>query len=938
MKDLPKAFVASTIEKKWYEFWQERNLFQADPASQKPAYCIMMPPPNVTGVLHMGHALVSTLQDILIRYKRMSGFDAYWVPGTDHAGIATQTVVERHLLKTTGKRRSDFERDEFLKIVWEWKESSETKIINQLKVIGCSCDWSKKRFTMDPGYAKAVRTMFKKLFDDGLIVRSDYLVNWDPVTKTALADDEVEYEEKNGFLWHFRYPVVGTDQSVEFATTRPETMLGDTAVAVNPKDERYRSLIGKMVLQPLTGRHIPIIADDHVDITFGTGVVKITPAHDHDDYRIGNAHNLEMITIMTEDGHINDKGGEYKGLTMLQAREKVTEAMTEKGYFVKRVPYTNRIGVSYRSKAVIEPHLSKQWFVKMTAFKDLLKEIVSSGKTKLVPSQWEATYYHWIDNLHDWCISRQLWWGHRIPIWYNKEDPSQIICHDGEDEPDAVKQNPELWTQDPDVLDTWFSSALWPFATLGWPEKTVELEKYYPNSVLVTGHDILFFWVARMLMMGHYAKGETPFPETFLHGLIYGKSYWRQTPGTGCLYVNPEEKKEYDLGKEPPKDVLSKWEKMSKSKGNIIDPLEVIADFGADACRMALASGTTEAPQIDLDLRRFEEFKNFANKVWNGARFVFMNLEDLTAETFSKGLNLDLLTLEDYWILDCLKKVCEQVNKHLCAYHFDKAASQSYEFYWNELCAYYLEVCKPYLFGKIGTAEIRENKQKLLVILLLQAIRLLHPMAPFITEELFSYLKSNFESAQSEPGIDPLTKEAIDALHESACMISAYPQPHTIAIPDSATEDFTLLCNIVYAIRNIRGEMKVPAGVAVAVTIVGEHTDRTFTIAKEHASALSSLVKMKDPLFSHEAPAESASFTVVATLKVYVLLPEELKEQESARLQKEKERLTKQLEGLESKLSNENFLEKAPPEVVQKLITSKQELQKQLEEINSRVI
>ncbi|MBS0637945.1 MAG: valine--tRNA ligase, partial [Verrucomicrobia bacterium] len=652
MKELPKAFVASDVEKKWYQFWEQNQLFKADPTSDKKPYCIMIPPPNVTGVLHMGHALVNTLQDILIRYKRMSGFDTLWMPGTDHAGISTQAVVERNIFQTTGKRKRDFSREDFLQIVWQWKEKSEREIVEQLKALGASCDWSRQRFTMDTAYCHAVRVMFKKLFSEGKIYRGDYLVNWDPVTETALADDEVEYEEKSGFLWHFRYPLVDGRGHIEIATTRPETMLGDTAVAVNPRDERYRNYIGKKALQPLTGRELLIIADEHIDPTFGTGAVKITPAHDHNDYLMGQRHNLEMINIMTSDGKINENGGEFTGKSMLEARDAVTEAMKQKGFFVKAVPHLNRVGVSYRSKAIIEPHLSKQWFVKLTDYKPHLKEIVKTNKVKILPHQWEATYYHWIDNLHDWCISRQLWWGHRIPIWYNKEDPEKMICHDGEGEPEEVQKNPDMWYQDPDVLDTWFSSSLWPAATLGWPEKTPELKKYYPNSTLITGHDILFFWVARMLMMGEAAMHEVPFPETYLHGLIYGKSYWRQPPGGPIMYVTEQERKEYDLGKEIPKDVSSKWEKMSKSKGNIIDPYEIINEYGTDACRMALASSATSMPQIDLDRRRFEEFKNFANKIWNGARFVLMNVEDLT--TFSEGLDEKLLSLEDRWILSRL--------------------------------------------------------------------------------------------------------------------------------------------------------------------------------------------------------------------------------------------------------------------------------------------
>lgn len=936
MAELAKAFEAKEIEKKWYEFWEESGYFRADPTSKKPPYCIMIPPPNVTGVLHMGHALVNTLQDILIRYKRMCGYDALWMPGTDHAGIATQTVVERHLFSTQGKRRSDFTRDEFLKIVWKWKETSEAQIINQLKTIGASCDWSRCRFTMDKEYCRAVRHMFKKLFADGLIYRDDYLVNWDPVTQTALADDEVEYEEKNGSLWYFCYPLVNGSDSIPFATTRPETMLGDTAVAVNPKDERYRHLIGKMLLQPLTGRHIPIIADDHVDPAFGTGAVKITPAHDHDDYLMGIRHNLPMINIMTKDGKINENGEEFHGLSMEAARGAVTRAMQEKKLFIKQEPHVNRVGVSYRSKAIIEPHLSKQWFVKMTAFKSYLKEIVRHGKTKLLPSHWEATYYHWIDHLHDWCISRQLWWGHRIPIWYDRDDPTHMISSDEEEGPEEVRKRPEKWVQDPDVLDTWFSSSLWPFATLGWPHESVELAKYYPNSTLITGHDILFFWVARMLMMGHIAMGKEPFDQTFLHGLIYGKSYWRQVPGRGITYLSQEERKEYDLGKELPSDVQSRWEKMSKSKGNIIDPLEIIAEYGADAMRMALASSTTEAPQIDLDRRRFEEFRNFANKVWNGARFVFMNLEGLSSEAFAQGLDTALLTLEDHWILERLSRTALQVNGYLQGYSFDKAATVAYEFYWNELCAYYLEVSKPVLFGKMKGAKEKENKQKLLVILLLQAIRLLHPMAPFITEELFQLLKERFKDLPPNTTCDPFTQEAIQAFTSPACIVAPFPQPLKVSYVLPVEKEFQTLQDIVYTIRNIRGEMKLPAQVACDVYFTGSSKDPLLHLVEQHPYIISSLVKTKE-LFFHKEPNGPASRAQVHTLQVAVVLPEELLEQEKRRLQKEEERLTKQLAGLDGKLSNTAFLEKAPQTIVQQLLDSKEQTLKQLETVRSQI-
>ncbi len=936
MPELPKAYVASDVEKKWYRFWEQNQLFKAHPDSPKPAYCIMIPPPNVTGVLHMGHALVNTLQDVLIRYKRMCGFDALWMPGTDHAGISTQTVVERQLLQTTGKRRNDFTRDDFLKIVWQWKEKSEREIIDQLKALGASCDWSRQRFTMDPAYCHAVRVMFKKLYSEGLIHRGDYLVNWDPVTQTALADDEVEYEEKAGFLWHFSYPLADGTGSIEIATTRPETMLGDTAIAVHPKDDRYRHFIGKMALQPITGRELIIIADEMIDPTFGTGAVKITPAHDHNDYVMGQRHDLQMINIMTGDGKINENGGIYAGLTMLECREAVTKAMKEKGYFVKAVGHINRIGLSYRSKAVIEPHLSKQWFVKLTAYKQHLKDIVKTGKVKILPTQWEATYYHWIDTLHDWCISRQLWWGHRIPIWYHVDDPEQMICYDGDGEPPEVQANPEQWRQDPDVLDTWFSSSLWPSATLGWPENTPELKKYYPNATLITGHDILFFWVARMLMMGEAAMGEVPFPETYLHGLIYGKSYWRQPEGAGAQYVNEKERKEFDLGKEIPKDVFSKWEKMSKSKGNIIDPYEIINEYGTDACRMALASSATSMPQIDLDRRRFEEFKNFANKIWNGTRFVLMNVEDLDAKILARGLDSSLLSLEDHWILSRLNEVTKEVHRSLAVYSFDRATTAAYDFFWNEFCAYYLEIIKPVLFGKAQNEAVRKNKQKMLVIVLLQAVRLLHPMAPFITEELFQLLKERFDT-DAAIECDPYTNEALQALKAQGCIVSSYPQAIDVFTSKESETKFEALSKLVYTIRNIRGEMKVPVGLACDVFIVGQENDPEFITAQEHAYLINSLVRNKSLVFTSQMPSETGSKSMINNLQICVLVPSEMKEQEKMRLAKEQEKLACQLEGLNQKLSNTNFLEKAPQDVVKKLLDSKQQSEKQLEALKTEL-
>ncbi len=938
LKELPKAYNAKEVEPKWYHFWEDSGFFKANPDSKKTPYCIVIPPPNVTGVLHMGHALGGTLEDILIRWKRMSGYEVLWVPGTDHAGIATQTVVERHLIKTQGKRRADFSREEFLKHVWEWKESSQSRILAQLKKLGCSCDWSRLRFTMDEGNNKAVRVMFKKLFDQGLIYRGDYLVNWDPVTQTALADDEVEYEERNSFLWFFKYPFKDGTGFAQIATTRPETLLGDTAVAVNPNDPHFKHLIGKTVVLPLMDREIPIIGDERVDPEFGTGMVKVTPAHDPNDYEMGLLHQLPFITIMTPDGKINENGGVFCGLTMQEAREAVVKAMDQLGYLVKKEPHINRVGISYRSKATIEPYLSKQWFVDMSHFAPKLRTAVQDGRVNLTPSNWQNTYFHWINHLRNWCISRQLWWGHRIPIWYNKTDPTKIICHAEEGIPSEAQQNPEEWEQDPDVLDTWFSSALWPFSTLGWPDKTPELERFYPNSVMVTGHDILFFWVARMIMMGEYALEKSPFPQVYLHSLIFGKSYWRKTADGGIAYCPENERVAFDLGKTPvPKDVHSKWEKMSKSKGNIIDPLEIIDEYGTDAMRMALCSSASPSWQIDLDRRRFEEFKNFTNKIWNGARFVLMNLNEgdpLTPEQFSEGLNENLLALEDRWILSTLNRTVQNVVRELEGFNFDQAATVAYDFYWSEFCSYYLEIAKPVLFGKAGTPEERKNKQKLLAIVLLQALRLIHPMAPFITEELFQMLKERFAGAK-EQNADPYTEEALRALQAPACMVAPYPQ--TVRETDINVEinqAFALMGKIVYAIRNIRGEMKIPPGTVTEVHIIGNPASNTRIIAQKNSAIIGALVRTQSVKFHNEEPHIGfASIGMAEDLKIMIPMPEELAKQEITRLEKERDRLEKQVAKIKIQLDNPEFTGKAPPQLINKTKDVLEQNEKELDEV-----
>ncbi|GAB4188908.1 MAG: valine--tRNA ligase [Simkaniaceae bacterium] len=927
MKDIPKTYIPGSIEQKWYDFWEGRGLFVAKADSGKPPFTVMLPPPNVTGVLHMGHALVDTLQDAIVRWKRMCGYETLWLPGTDHAGISTQTVVERHLIAKEGKRRKDYSREEFLKHVWLWKEKNESRIISQLKKLGCSCDWSRQRFTMDEGANRAVRTIFKKLFNEGLIYRGDYLVNWDPVTQTALADDEVEYEEADSCLWYFRYPLASGDNYVIIATTRPETMLGDTAVAVAPSDERYESLIGKEILLPIMQRKIPIVADHFVDPEFGTGAVKITPAHDPNDREVGLRHQLPSINIMTPDGHINENGGEFQGLTMAQARQAVIKRMKELGLLEKIVPHKHRVGVSYRSKAVIEPYLSKQWFVKMKPFKQKLLDAVNNGKVSLIPDYWKSTYFHWIENLRDWCISRQLWWGHRIPIWYNQSDPEKMICHAGDGLPEEVQKNPQDWKQDEDVLDTWFSSALWPFSTLGWPEKTQDLEKFYPNSILMTGHDILFFWVARMILMGEYTLGQVPFSECFIHGLIYGKSYWRENEEGSISYVTPEEREKFELGEKIPEDVHSKWEKMSKSKGNVIDPIEIIENYGADAMRLTLCSITTHARQIDLDRRRFEEFKNFANKIWNGARFIFLNLEGLSAEAFTKGLDSNLFTLEDKWILSRLNRTVLDMNRYFTNYDFDQAAMLSYSFFWDEVCAYYLELAKPFLFEKQGNAEIKENKQKLLVVLLLAAIRLMHPMAPFITEELFHLLKDHFkEFPDISP--EPYTGEAITALKQPSIMISRYPEVFKEEdINAQIEEDFSYLEEVLRSIRAVRAEMQIPPRNSTDIYVLSED-EEALSFLRKHQIIVSTLIPIERLYFGTENEYKESlpSFSstgIVKTIKIIIPLPEDLKAKEAKRLQKEQEKLLKQISQCKSRLDNQEFLSKAPQELVE---TTKQQL------------
>lgn len=942
MSDLPKTYDPSSTEPKWRKFWNDTKIFQDSAQnSVKESFCMVMPPPNVTGRLHMGHALVNTLQDILLRFEKMCGKRTLWIPGLDHAGIATQTVVERTLIHKEGLKRQDIGRQAFIEKVWQWKKDHSDVITDQIKRLGCGCDFSKTKFTLDTSCSKAVRKVFKQMFDAGLIYQGDYLVNWDPITQTALADDEVEYEEKSSFLWHIRYPLENETSGqthVIVATTRPETMLGDAAVVVHPKDDRYKDLVGKKIRLPITNRLIPIIADTMADPEFGSGAVKITPAHDPNDYELGLKLSLPMINIMTPDALINEIGGaDFQGLSMKAAREKIVETLKSLDLLEKIEPHTHRVGISYRSKATIEPYLSKQWFVDTKPFKERLLRLVESDEVELIPSSWKKTYFHWIKNLRPWCISRQLWWGHQIPVWKRKDDPSVMICYDKEGKPPEVRDAPEAWEEDPDVLDTWFSSALWPFSALGWPENPELVHTFYPNSTLITGHDILFFWVARMIMMGDYVMEKPPFPKVFLHGLIYGKSYWRKAKDGAIAYVSSEEQRAFDLGEPIPKDVLSKWEKMSKSKGNVIDPIEVIDEYGCDAMRMALSSFPVQNRQIDLDRRRFEEFKNFSNKIWNGARFAWMNLEDLSLADLTLGIDIALLEVEDKWILHSARLSSKKIHSALENYHFDTATTQAYEFFWNEFCANFLEVIKPTLFGKRGDPALRKNKQKVLLAVLIQSLAMLHPFAPFITEELFHGLKEKFVIDEKAYNVaqanisDTPTLYALSALTKNSIVEASFPLDAS-SLFDEAYANFHYIEKVVSAVRNIRGEMKLTPKSPIDLHIVAKSKN---DFLEKSAYILKNLCSIEAIHFHKKAPTSPhLSQAHVDDTALFVPMPADIIERESVRLTKEKERLEKELLGANARLNDKSFLEKAPMHIQENIKKRKEQIEVLLQQIS----
>jgi valyl-tRNA synthetase len=857
---LSKTYEPGEVEKTWYDAWEKNGWFHADENSPKPHYSIVIPPPNVTGVLHMGHALNNTLQDILARWKRMTGYEVLWMPGTDHAGIATQNVVEKQLA-AEGLDRHELGREKFIDRVWRWREESGGQIINQLKSLGASCDWERERFTMDEGLSRAVREVFVRLYEEGLIYRDNRLINWCPRCHTALSDLEVEHDEKKGHLWHLRYAVKGSERYLVVATTRPETMLGDTAVAVHPEDERYRDLVGKTVILPLVEREIPIIADEYVDREFGTGVVKITPAHDFNDFEVGKRHQLEFINIFDPSGVINENGGPYRGLDRYAARKRVVEDLEAKGLLEKIEDYGLSVGECYRCKTVIEPYLSLQWYVKVAPLAEEAIKAVQEGRTRIVPAQWEKTYFEWMFNIKDWCISRQIWWGHRIPAWFCDDCGAITVLREDPDRCSACGSR--NIRQETDVLDTWFSSALWPFSTMGWPEETPALKKFYPTSCLVTGFDILFFWVARMMMMGLKFMDEVPFREVYIHALV------RDAQG----------------------------QKMSKSKGNVIDPLSVIDEYGADAFRFTLAAFAAMGRDIKLSTERIAGYRAFANKLWNAARFALMNLTGFAPAEAAEQLRSPDLSLADNWILVQLAEAAKLTNAALSEYKFNEVASVLYAFTWHEFCDWYIELIKDELYGEDPVA--RKRTQAVLYTVLEQLLRLLHPIMPFITEEIWHSL----------PGERPVP----------SIMLASYPTGDGLPGDPEAAKRMELIMEIVKGIRNIRGEMDVPPGRQITA-VLDCRTDASAVVAAEGEKYIRALARVNELSYGTAVERPEKAATQVAG-EVEILLPLAGMinlEEEEKRLQKEIAKVEKDVAMFEKKLSNEAFVAKAPAEVLAK--------------------
>ncbi len=899
-RELPKSYEPQSVEQKWYDFWLKKKYFHADADAGGAPYCIVIPPPNVTGQLHVGHAFDSTLQDILIRWMRMSGKNTLWVPGTDHAGIATQNVVERHLAKDNIDRHS-LGREKFIEKVWEWKKEYGGRIIGQLKRLGASCDWDRERFTMDEGLSRAVREVFVRLYEEGLIYRGERLINWCPRCHTALSDIEVEHEDEKGKLYHIAYPL-SHDKNIRLtvATTRPETMLGDTAVAVHPLDPRYKDLIGKTVDLPLTSRKVPIIGDSIlVDLEFGTGAVKVTPAHDFNDYEAGQrqAPPLARVKMLSDKAEIlSDIPDVFPGVLKhiagkpaKKARGMVVELLQEKGFLIKTEDHGHSIGKCYRCKSVVEPYLSPQWFVKTRPLAEPAIEAVEQGRTTFYPKGWENTYFDWMRNIKDWCISRQIWWGHRIPAWYC--DDCGEITVSRTDALSCSKCTSKKIRQETDVLDTWFSSALWPFSTLGWPEKTRELAFYYPTSVLVTGLDIIFFWVARMMMMGIHFMNEVPFRHVYIHALI------RDAEG----------------------------QKMSKSKGNVIDPLVMIDQYGTDAFRFTFAAFAAQGRDIKLSTERIEGYRNFANKIWNASRFVMMNLDEGFIP--NAALVTKDSTLADRWIASRLNAVIKEVESALSDYRFNDVASALYQFIWHEYCDWYVELSKPALNQKDDGA-LKKTTQTTLVRTLETALRLLHPVMPFITEEIWQKLPEGVRSA--ECGMRNVkTGKSCESI-----MISAFPKTDDRLTNTEAEQDMQMVMDLILAVRNIRGVMNIPPSTQLTVIVKPGNGELGSHLAK-NGEYVKTLARVKELRINvNETKPRAAATGVIKGAEVYVSLEGVLDlDEERARLSREIDKVTKDVDMFDKKLSNKNFVDKAPKAVVEKDTARQEELKAMREKL-----
>lgn len=864
------------IEQQWYTYWEEKGYFHEEVDTNKEPFSIVLPPPNVTGQLHMGHALDNTLQDILIRTKRMQGYNVLWMPGTDHAGIATQVKVEENIMKTEGKSRHDLGREEFLKRVWEWKQEYGSTIVKQIRSLGASCDWTRERFTLDEGYHEAVLKVFVALYEKGLIYRGERITNWCPNCLTALSDIEVEHEDENGHLWHIKYPVIGEeDVFLTVATTRPETMFGDVAVAVNPNDERYAHLVGKELLLPFVNRHIPIIADEYVDQSFGTGCVKITPAHDPNDFEMGQRHNLESIVVMNPDGTMNAGAGHFVNMPRELARKQVVAELEAQGLLEKVEEHGHSVGHCSRCNTTVEPMVSKQWFVSMEPLAKPALEVVRDKSIEFVPERFTKTYTNWLESIRDWCISRQLWWGHRIPAWYCQDCGETIVTTETLTECPHCHGKVE---QDPDVLDTWFSSALWPFATMGWPDNTEEVKHWYPTSVMVTGYDIIFFWVARMIFMGLEFKEEIPFKHVFIHGLV------RDSQGR----------------------------KMSKSLGNGINPLEVIEEYGADALRFTLVTGNTPGNDMRFYMERVEANRNFANKIWNASKFVLMNLEGFD-ESFVPSA--EDYTLADKWILEEYNKTVTNITNNLDKFELGEAASAVYDFIWNTYCDWYIELAKPRLYNKEGGRD-RQTAQYLLVSILRHMMELLHPFMPFVTEHIWQHLPHEGESIMVAPWPSTLSMEGFG----------------------SAAAHMNVMMDGIKGIRNMRAEMNVPMGKRSEVILVPA-TEELKGILETHGDYFHTLGwAEKVTVFSPDAPKpENATVTVVNGLEVYLLLKDLIDaDKEKERIAKEQATVLKEIARLEGKLNNQGFLAKAPEAVVAKEKEKLEEYKQKQQALNER--